>query len=74
MAQTTLTIHPADNVAVALATLQKGNVFAGTGGDIILQDTIPAKHKFAIAEIPAGATITMYGVIVGKAVTAIPPG
>lgn len=74
MAQTTLTIHPADNVAVALATLQKGNVFSGADGDIILLDTIPAKHKFAIAEIPAGSTLTMYGVTVGKAVTAIPPG
>ncbi|ULQ50846.1 UxaA family hydrolase [Flavihumibacter fluvii] len=74
MAQKTLTIHPADNVAVALSPLPAGDRINGMAGDIILRDNIPAKHKFATKNIPAGSDISMYGVLVGKAVVDIPEG
>ncbi|MEL6852505.1 MAG: altronate dehydratase family protein, partial [Bacteroidota bacterium] len=44
------------------------------GAHFTLSEAIPAKHKFAIRELKAGAQIIMYGVPVGRAVTDIPRG
>ena len=74
MPEKTLTIHPGDNVAVALTTLQKGEMVSCITGEITLQDNIPVKHKFATLSIPASSTLKMYGVIVGKAMQDIPQG
>ncbi|MBZ5859527.1 UxaA family hydrolase [Flavihumibacter profundi] len=74
MKQTTLKINPGDNVAVALSALLKGDIVTGISGEITLRDAIPAKHKFASDDIPEGSEVIMYGVIVGKALTAIPCG
>lgn len=69
-----LKIHPDDNVLVALVDLPKGErvSFAGTTAE--LSETIPAKHKFVLRDMHENDAITMYGVLVGKALKPIPSG
>lgn len=74
MKLTTLKIHPKDNVSVALSAIVKGTVLANGLKDITVLDDIPAKHKFAIADINEGDEIIMYGVLVGRAVKSISKG
>jgi altronate hydrolase len=69
-----LQIHPKDNVLVALQDLPKGEVIDWNGQLITLQDDIHAKHKFFIDAMEEGDEVLMYGVLVGKAITAIPKG
>ncbi len=70
----TLKIHPGDTLEVALTTLEKGTVVKSGSKDLIIQDRIPSKHKFALQSFKAGDELIMYGVLVGKAVTDIPQG
>ncbi|CAN5605008.1 altronate dehydratase family protein [soil metagenome] len=65
-------VHPKDNVIVALRKLEKGETVKYNGEQFILQETIPAKHKFTINEMRPGDSIYMYGVLVGKAKSPIP--
>ncbi|MEN0052806.1 MAG: altronate dehydratase family protein [Mucilaginibacter sp.] len=74
MKQRIIKVHPADNVLVALTDLQTGEEVVYQGNKYILVETIPAKHKFAIKDIPKGGEIIMYGVLVGKAQSYIPVG
>lgn len=67
-------VHPDDNVLVALTNLQKGEMVASNGTEVVLHDNIPAKHKFVTADLAQGDPIFMYGVLVGKAQSAIPKG
>ncbi len=67
-------INPTDNVLVALTDLSKGTSVVFEEQTIVLQDNIPAKHKFTIHYVPQGEPITMYGVLVGKAQQDIPAG
>lgn len=67
-------IHPQDNVLVALTNLSKGERIVYNGADVVLQDNIPAKHKFVTADLQQGDPIFMYGVLVGKAQFPIPGG
>jgi altronate hydrolase len=69
-----LKINPTDNVLVALSDLKKGEIIKYNGSTIVLGDPVPAKHKFAHYDIPAGKEIFMYGNLVGKAVFSIPAG
>lgn len=69
-----LKVHPDDNVLVALTDLNPGEAVNYQGEDYEIQERIPAKHKFAQELIPAGAEITMYGVLVGKAQSDIAKG
>ncbi len=59
-----------DNVAVALSRLEKGSMTAG----VTLAEDIPAGHKFALCDIPAGRDIIKYGAPIGCAVTDIAAG
>ncbi len=70
----TVKIHPADNIDVALANLQKGEMVNGQGEAFALVENIPAKHKFAARHFNEGDDIVMYGVLVGKAVHTIEKG
>ncbi len=70
----TLQIHPKDNVLVALQDLNPGETILHNGLEIIVKDTIPAKHKFAIDELAKGDQVFMYGGIVGKTLSPIPSG
>ncbi len=74
MAYKFLKINPADNVLVALSDLNAGEEIETSGNIIRLTHSIPAKHKFVINSISPGEEIIMYGVVVGKALTAIPAG
>ena len=60
-------IAAGDNVAVALRDLE-GMARVQAGGSFIecaLQGRIPMGHKFALAELPAGAEIRKYGEAIG---------
>jgi altronate hydrolase len=60
-------VHPKDNVIVALRKLEKGETIHYNGEQFVLQETIPAKHKFTVEALNTGDAIYMYGVLVGKA-------
>jgi len=69
-----LKIHPKDNVLVALTDLRAGEqVFFQENGIILTQD-VPAKHKFAEADLEKDQEIYMYGIIVAKALHHIAKG
>jgi|SRR6218665_201986 len=61
-----LKVHPGDNVLVALQDLKQGETISYNGNDYVLQEDIPAKHKFFTQDMQTGDKITMYGVLVGK--------
>jgi len=65
MKENALLIHPRDNVAVALKNLAAGEKVKARGieGLAVLQE-IPASHKIALRDIPAGEEIIKYGEIV----------
>ncbi|HYC84867.1 MAG TPA: altronate dehydratase family protein [Chryseosolibacter sp.] len=67
-------IHPADNVLVALTDLRAGEKISYNGSSLVLREDVQAKHKFVIDNIPPQGEIVMYGVLVGKAVSAIDAG
>lgn len=72
--QPVLKVHPADNVIVALKDLKMGDTIHFEGADYLLQSDIPAKHKFFAQDMNVGDSVTMYGVLVGKAQNFIPKG
>ncbi|MES2418948.1 MAG: altronate dehydratase family protein [Bacteroidota bacterium] len=61
-----LKIHKNDNVLVALSNLTKGELIHFEQDDFIIQEDIPAKHKFFMQNMEQGEEIMMYGVLVGK--------
>ncbi len=69
-----LKVHPKDNVMVALASLSKGEAISFEGENYVLQEDIPAKHKFFTNDMKPGDEVIMYGVLVGRAQTHIPQG
>src|SRR5678816_3798842 len=74
MKQLVLKVHPKDNVLVALTPLAKGAVVSYNGEEYKLAEDIPAKHKFFTREMQAGEELIVYGVLVGKAQSAVPRG
>lgn len=60
-------IHSGDNVAVALKPLASGSSIEVEGGTVTLISDIPQGHKFALAEIAAGAPVLKYGCAIGVA-------
>lgn len=69
-----LQLDPRDNVLIALTDLQPGDAVEFGGAKFSLASRVPAKHKFATQDLAAGAAITMYGVLVGKASQPIQKG
>lgn len=67
-------VHPDDNVLVALANLEEGEVVSWNGSEFHLPNRVPAKHKFVTADLHPGDPVTMYGVLVGKAEKPITKG
>ncbi|WP_443943818.1 UxaA family hydrolase [Pedobacter sp. AW1-32] len=59
-------INNQDNVLVALTNLSKDEVVHYDGTDYLLQNDIPAKHKFFMHDMLSGTEVFMYGVLVGK--------
>lgn len=66
MANKVLKVNPKDNVIVALQNLAKGDTVQYNGETYVLQEDIPAKHKFYMSDMNAGDAVIMYGVLVGK--------
>ncbi|WP_228852568.1 UxaA family hydrolase [Aegicerativicinus sediminis] len=69
-----ITVHPSDNVAVALIDLYQGDRIVVNEKEIIILNDIKAKHKVALVDLNEGDQIFMYGVLVGKATSLIPKG
>lgn len=67
-------IHPSDNVAVAIETLENGSVQNVDGNVVTLKAEIPAGHKFALTDIAQDANIIKYGYPIGHAREAIAKG
>lgn len=63
-----------DDVAIALRDLAAGSRVLVDGAEVELATDVRAKHKFATRDVAAGEPVVMYGVMVGKAVTAIRRG
>ena len=74
MKHNALKVHPKDNVVVALRNLAKGETIYANDDEYVLQDNIPAKHKFFACDVNAGDSVIMYGVMVGKVQNFIPKG
>jgi len=68
MANKVLKLDSKDNVLIALTDLRKGDQIPFDSQTYILESDVPAKHKFVTEDLAAGATVRMYGVVVGKAV------
>lgn len=69
-----LLIDPADNLAVALRPLEKGETVSVGGQEIEISEAIPPKQKFAMQDFAVGEKTTLYGVTVGVATEAIIKG
>jgi len=61
-----LQLDPRDNVLIALSDLRQGETVEHNGDGFTLISRVPAKHKFATEDLPTGARVTMYGVLVGR--------
>jgi len=73
-----LLLHPRDDVAVALQALRPGLdcSVAGSGDAQVLKvaEHVPAFHKIALRDLPAGTVVHKYGEAIGVARTAIQRG
>lgn len=67
-------INPADNVAVALVPLQKGEkIVVGKEETILLQD-VPAGHKIALIDFDKGQNVIKYGFPISHTTECVPRG
>ncbi|MHA7600739.1 galactarate dehydratase [Alicycliphilus sp. T452] len=68
-----ITMHPADNVAIVA---NDGGLPAGAvlPGGLVLLDRVPQAHKVALADIPEGGAVRRYNVAIGYALRPIPAG
>jgi altronate hydrolase len=67
-------LQHADNIAVARVPVAIGSVVRVDGREIVAKDNIPAGHKIALEDIPAGAQVIRYGQRIGPASRAIASG
>ena len=69
-----LKLDAKDNVLIALTDLRKGEQIPFDSQVYTLESDVPAKHKFATVDLTIGASVRMYGVLVGKAAEPIRRG
>lgn len=69
-----LQLDPRDSVLIALVDLSAGEAVEFGGTKYSLTSRVPGKHKFATQDLPVGAPVIMYGVLVGKASQPIKKG
>ena len=67
-------IHDNDNVIVAIQMLTAGRVVDLAGLQVTVKEDIPAGHKMAVCDIPAGAPVCKYGFPIGSTKEDIPAG
>jgi altronate hydrolase len=60
-------LHPDDNVAIALTTIEQGREYQLDALTIVPKVTIDKGHKIAIKEISSGGMVTKYGAAIGTA-------
>ena len=60
-----LKINPADNVAVAIVDLPAGEQITVDNTTIVLNQAIPAGHKFALKDFAQGEDVIKYGYPIG---------
>jgi altronate hydrolase len=65
-------IHPSDNVAVATRPIEAGT-FLGEF-EVTTRSDVPAGHKIALIDLPAGASVIKYGFPIGTLTQAIQAG
>ena len=70
----TIHLHPSDNVAVARVPLGAGAELLVAGARLETRDAIPAGHKVALREIQPGEMVLRYGQAIGRARVPIHPG
>jgi len=61
-----LRLNAKDNVLVALSDLRQGEEIPFGGHTYRLKTDVPAKHKFATAEIEKNGAVVMFGVLIGS--------
>jgi galactarate dehydratase len=66
-------VDPADNVAIIV---NEGGLPAGAEFEsgLVLMDSIPEAHKVALVDLPVGAEVIRYGVVIGHTQVALPRG
>ncbi len=66
-------MHATDNVAIVA---NEGGLPAGTllPGGPVLVDKVPQAHKVALVDLPAGAEVRRYGVVIGRTLRDLPAG
>ena len=69
-----LKINTADNVAVAIENLSKGEVLQIDGTEVQLQEEVPAGHKFALKPFAQGEDVVKYGYPIGHTLQPIAQG
>ncbi|GCC50064.1 altronate dehydratase [Chryseotalea sanaruensis] len=69
-----LKIHPNDNLIVALENIPAGERIVWMNEEIVVQQPVQAKHKFAANNFEVGDPLYMYGVLIGKAYQPIKKG
>ncbi len=76
--QNFLKINDNDNVVVALNAIPRGETItvevSGKESRITAREEIPAGHKMAVCDIPAGGEVIKYGYRIGNAKEDIPAG
>ena len=69
-----LKINPADNVAVAIVDLPAGEQIIVDGANIVLNQAVPAGHKFALKDFAQGEDVIKYGYPIGHTAAAASQG
>lgn len=72
--QPALSLHPADNVAVARRAIKIGEIINFAKQQIVVGEEIPFGHKIAISNLATGAPIRKYGQQIGAAASPIAAG
>lgn len=72
MSGSSIRLHPADNIEIALRDLAPGERLSETG--VVVSTHVPRGHKVATLDIQSGAKIIRYGQIIGQALIDIAMG
>lgn len=67
-------INPADNVAVALKPLSRGDTILLDDVSVVVGSDVPAGHKVALSDIASGEDVIKYGAPIGHATKEINAG
>lgn len=67
-------LNSKDNIGVALANLEKGEVLDLEGGCVKLEEQILYQHKFSIQNIAQREKVIKWGEVIGEATADIKPG